>query len=94
MAYSKEMDQSQNQESPIVPIERTSAGLRDHLFAVLEDMRAGKISAIDAKAVAAVAQTIIKSAEVQLEFEKARLADEIPAHLGQMRLTPPLDVKK
>ena len=75
-------------------IDRTSAGLRDMLFGVLEDLSSGKIDHIQAKAMAAVAQTIIKSVEVQLQFEQLRLADEIPAHMSPMRLTPPLDDTK
>jgi len=71
-------------------IDRSAAGLRDALFGVLENLRDNKIDHQQARAAANVAQQIIKSAEVQMEFEVKKLESQLPQHLGEMRLTPPL----
>jgi len=72
------------------PIDRTAAGLRDSLFGVLEDLRAGRIDASQAKAAATVAQTIVKSVEVQMQFERDKLESKVPSNLSDMKLIPPL----
>lgn len=76
-------------------IERTASGLRDALFDVLEGLRSGDISHQQARAAAAVAKEIVHSVEVQVEFEKDKQRDKVPAHLPEMHLVPPLrKVKK
>lgn len=49
-------------------MQRTAAGLREILFEQIEGVKSGQISAADAKAVAAVAGTILKSVEVEMAF--------------------------
>ena len=73
-------------------ISRTTAGLRDALFDQLERLRDRKIDADEAKAFSEVARTIVSTVEVQLEFERMKLAWTAPQHLSQMNLIPPLDV--
>lgn len=68
----------------------TMAALRETLFDVLEQVRSGKMSGQDAGAAAKVAHAILKSAEVQMDYERLRLADELPTVLPEMALTPPL----
>jgi hypothetical protein len=77
-------------QKPTKVIPRTMAGLRDALFDVLEKLRDGAMPREDAKEMAAVARVIIESVDVQLGFEASRLADEIPAHLTDMHVVPPL----
>ncbi len=57
--------------------ERTSAGLRDALFEVLDDLRNGDIEPSGAKAVAGLAREICST--VKLELEVARLREVNPA---------------
>lgn len=66
------------------------AGLREHLFEVLESLKAGKIDGQTAGAAAKIAQAILKSAEVQMNYEKMRLNNELPGVLPEMALSPPL----
>lgn len=69
------------------------AGLREHLFDVLEQLKAGKLDAQTAGAAAKVAQAILKSAEVQMSYERMRLDNLLPAILPEMALSPPLLAK-
>jgi hypothetical protein len=64
--------------------------LRQTLFETLQKLKEGKLSYQDAGAVAKVANAILKSAEVQMEFERMRLNNEVPANLPDMPLTPRL----
>lgn len=66
------------------------AGLREHLFDVLEQLKMGKIDGQTAGAAAKVAQAILKSAEVQMNYERMRLENLLPAVLPEMALSPPL----
>lgn len=66
------------------------SGLREHLFKQLEKLEAGEIDCEQAGAVNGLAGTLIKSAELQLRFEQLKGASDIPAHLSDMRLVPPL----
>jgi hypothetical protein len=72
---------------------RSAAGLREGLFEMLEQLRAGKVDVQTAKTYAALSMTIIKSVEVQLEYERMRIANEVPAHLSDMSLVPALEHK-
>lgn len=71
-------------------IPRTMAGLRDALYDVLERLRDGVMTGDDAAKMAGVAKVIIESVDVQLDFERARLSDEIPSQLSDMNTVPPL----
>lgn len=66
------------------------AGLREHLFDVLERLKSGQINGQDAGAAAKVAHAILKSAEVQMTYEKMRLESALPGVLPEMALSPPL----
>ena len=68
----------------------TMAALREHLFDVLEELKTGKINAQQAQASAKVAHAILKSAEVQMVYEKMRLDDQLSGVLPEMALSPPL----
>ena len=73
---------------------RTIETLRDHLFDALDALKAGSMDVDHAKAVSDIAQTIINSAKVEVEFMRARGSDrstgfvpELPApQPGQPRL--------
>lgn len=73
------------------PINRTAAGLRESLFDMLEKLKSGRIDAITAKTFAVLSMTILKSVEVQIDYERLRLESKVPAHLPEMKLVPPLD---
>jgi len=79
-----------NDKTAIKGIERTASGLSDAMFETLELLKAGKITANDAKAAASIAMVILKGAEVRLLFEQLRQQSEIPQHLSDMALVPPL----
>lgn len=64
------------------------SGLRDMLFETLDKLQAGKMEPGHAKTVAHLAQTILNSAQVQMEFEKLRLESVIPGVLPSMPLVP------
>lgn len=51
-------------------IERTTAGLREALFSTAEKLIDGQITAAEAHAVANLAITVVKSAELDLECKK------------------------
>lgn len=74
-------------------IDRSMDGLREALFDALDQLRAGTIDHIQARAISGVAMTIIKSAEVQIEYEQARLESKVPKNLPAMPLTPLLPKK-
>jgi hypothetical protein len=71
-------------------IPRTMAGLRDALFDVLERVRDQELLAEDAREMANIARVIIESVDVQMDFESQRMASEIPQHLSDMSVVPPL----
>lgn len=66
------------------------AALRETLMEVLQGVRDGKIAPDSAKAAAAVAQTVINSVAVQIDYERLRLESKLPSVLPEMPLTPPL----
>lgn len=72
----------------IKKIERTMSGLRDAVFETMEETLAGNQPVEVAKAVGGLAQVIINSVKVQMEYEKMRLESEVPANLPEMRLLP------
>lgn len=80
--------------TPVPQIERSTAGLREAMFATLDDLRAGRCDARHAKAVADLGKTIVTTVAVQLAYEKARLESKVPAILPEMRLVPALPAAK
>jgi len=66
------------------------AGLRDTLFDTIDQLRDGSIDVSTAKSVAVLAQTILNSAAIQMQYEKMRLESEVPSTLPEMPLTPKL----
>lgn len=65
---------------------RDMDGLREALFDSLEKLLNGEIEATQAKAVATIALTVIKSVEVQIEYERLRIDSKVPAALPNMPL--------
>lgn len=53
---------------PAAPAGNTAGALREELFATLRALRAGAINVETAKAVSDVAQTIINSAKVEVDY--------------------------
>lgn len=72
------------------PVERSAAGLRDVLFGAIEDLRAGRIDVAQANAISKAAETIIKSVDSQIDYERLRLDSKVPANLPNMPLVPRL----
>lgn len=72
------------------PIKRSASGLRESLFDMLELLRAGEVDVQTAKTYALLSMTIIKATEMQLQYEKMRLDSEVPSHLTDMSLVPPI----
>lgn len=68
----------------------TMASLRRQLAETLIGLRAGKIDVATAQTICKVAHAILKSAEVQMQFERMRLANEVPSSLPEMPLSPRL----
>lgn len=76
--------------------ERTTASLREILFAQIEGVRDGKIDAHKASAVAKLAMTLLKSLEVEMQYlilhEQLDRPEE--AHVGTLKLAAPEKVLK
>jgi hypothetical protein len=68
----------------------TMASLRRQLAETLAGLRSGKVDVATAQTICKVAHAILKSAEVQMQFERMRLANEVPANLPEMPLSPRL----
>lgn len=81
--------EKRTQENRDMGTARTSASLRDILFDEIDKLRAGKSNPKQAKAVAVLAQNIIKSAEVELVYQKMKINDpnvnKTPMLLGQQK---------
>lgn len=72
----------QHEETPNERQSKSSSGLRDRLFLMLDGVIAGKIEKEQVEGVCYISQEILKSAKVDLEFEamaqsKMRLVHEI-----------------
>lgn len=78
----------------IKPIDRSTAGLRDALIRMMEKLESGECDVQQAKAFAMLGLAVVKSCEVQLNFERLRLDSKIPAVLSDMKLVPPLGPAK
>lgn len=81
-------------QEPAIAIDRSAAGLREFLFTQIEALRDGKINEKRASTYANMAAVIVKSAELQLKFERQKLESKVPQHMGEMRLVPPLTEKR
>lgn len=63
-----------NERSEVVQLKAVSMGsLRQTLFDTLRELKTGKLKAQDAIAIAKVANTILESAKVQIEYERLRV---------------------
>lgn len=69
-------------------VERSSKGLRDVLFQTIDDLRAKRIDASDAKSIALLASTVIDS--VHMEIAVAKLRSDYP---GDTKLVVPPPLK-
>jgi hypothetical protein len=69
-------------------IGRTMSGLREALFETLDQLRAGKIQPGQASAIVGVANSLLKTVSVQLQFEKLKNEQKAPARLTDMPLVP------
>jgi hypothetical protein len=70
--------------------ERSAAGLREVLFAAIDDLRSGAIDDKKARSIATLSQQIIGSIEAQVAYEKLRLDSKVPGTLPEMALVPKL----
>lgn len=68
-------------------MQRTAAGLREILFEQIDKLREGRTTPTEAKAVAAVAHTILKSVEVEMSFrEQQRQLGDAGQIVGDLEL--------
>lgn len=65
---------------------RDMDGLREALFDALDKLANNEIESSHAKAAATIALTIIKSVEVQIEYERLRIDSKVPTSLPNMPL--------
>lgn len=65
---------------------RSGAGLREALFEQLELLRDGQTAWTEARSFAELANTIIKSVEVEMDYARMRAAKQIPDALPAMPL--------
>lgn len=72
----------------VAKAKRTAAGLRDGLFEMLEALKSGKVDAKAAQSYAQLSMTILKSLEVQMQYEKMVRAKELPEALPDLELVP------
>lgn len=71
----------------IATVSRTSAGLREALFQEIEALRAGKSDARQAMAVAKLAQQIVNSVRVEIEFaSKFKTGEKLPSMPAPLKL--------
>lgn len=68
-------------------IDRSASGLRDVLFGTIEDLRAGRLDVAKANAIAKTAETILKSVETQIAFERLRMDSKREINLGRLPFT-------
>lgn len=73
---------------PVTAIERSMDGLREMLFDTIDKLRCGTIDRATASATAQLSMTLIKSVEVQMNWEKAKLDNKVPRALPAMPLLP------
>lgn len=59
-----------SKNSEIAPTVRTSEGLRDSLFAALDGLNSGRVTAQEAQAICKVCAQIINSVNTEIEFYK------------------------
>lgn len=69
-------------------VERSMDGLREYLFDALDKLREGRIDAAQAKHVATISMTLIRSVEVQMAYESLKLQSKVPGALPAMPLIP------
>ena len=79
------------------PMERTSAGLRNALFDEIDDLRNGVSNPARARSLAMIANTALKSVEVEIEFHK--YVSDVSKHNGSSKIgvlelgTPSIEMK-
>lgn len=72
-------------------MKRTSAGLREFLFETLEALKDGRMQANEAIAGSKVAETILKSVEIEIRYRQELLQakkDGQTLQLGDVQLAP------
>lgn len=68
--------------------DRSASGLRDVLFQAIDDLRSGAIDVATANSISKAAETILKSVDTQINFEKLKLDSKVPGSLPEMPLVP------
>jgi hypothetical protein len=91
--HAPEPEPAPRKQLPAVKVKRSGANLREGLFDMMERLRDGKVDVGTAKTYAALAMTICKSIEVQLEYERMRVAKELDGELGDMPMVPELEYR-
>lgn len=85
-----EVSKEAPQKNPAISVERSAAGLREALFDTIDALRAGRIDVQQANAIAKSAETILKSVDVQISYERLRLDSKTMGDLGSMPLVAAL----
>ena len=66
---------------------RTAAGLRELLFEMIDGVKAGKVDDKTARTIATLAQSILNSMEVELQFRVLAASGKIiPSDIGELPL--------
>jgi hypothetical protein len=65
-------------------MKRTSVGLRDALFDEIDSLREGSSNAARARSLAMLANTALKSVEVEIEFHK--YVSDVSKHEGSAKM--------
>ena len=66
------------------PMKRTSAGLRNALFDEIDSLRVGESNPARARSLAMLANTALKSVEVEIEYHK--YVSDVGKHEGSARI--------
>lgn len=66
------------------PVERTSGGLRSALFDEIDALRSGQSNPARARSLAMLANTALKSVQVEIEFQK--YVSEVSKHDGSAKI--------
>lgn len=78
------MSEQVKEVQPKKAISRSAEGLRESLFETLEALRNGQIGTKEAKTLASISMAIVKTVEVQLEYEQMLIRGDVSHHLANV----------
>ena len=84
MVQKKQSDNLKKQGTEGLKMERTSSGLRNVLFDEIDSLRIGNSNPARARALSMLANTALKSVEIEIEFHK--YVSDVSKHDGSAKL--------